>query len=79
METKAPAKAKAAKQPWPKTMAEHAQAVRQALATLDAPASVETVAKCFLRANRDRVAELLETLVELGQARMTRGGEYVGG
>jgi len=79
MEAKAPAKAQPAKQPWPKTMAEQAQAVRQALASLDAPASVETVAKCFLRAKRDRVAELLETLVGLGQARVTRGGEYVGG
>ena len=78
MEAKAPAKAKATKQPWPKTMAEQAQAVRQALASLDAPASVETVAKCFLRAKRDRVAELLETLVGLGQARVTEKGKYVG-
>lgn len=79
MEAKAPAKAKAAKQPWPKTMAEQAQAVRQALASLDPPASVEDVAKCFLRAKRDRVAELLETLVGLGQARVTEKGEYLGG
>ncbi len=59
-------------------MAEQAQAVRQALALLDAPARVEEVAKCFLRAKRDRVAELLETLVGLGQARVTEKGEYVG-
>lgn len=78
MEAKVPTKAQPAKQPWPKTMAEQAQAVRQALASLDAPASVEDVAKCFLRAKRDRVEELLETLVGLGQARVTEGGEYVG-
>jgi len=60
-------------------LAEQVQAVRQALAALDAPANVETVAKCFLRANRDRVAELLETLVGLGQARVMEKGEYAGG
>lgn len=78
MEKKTPAKAKAAKQPWPKSMAEQAQAVRQALESLDAPASVEAVAKCFVRANRPRVAELLETLVGLGQARVTEKGRYLG-
>lgn len=69
-------KEKAAKQPWPKSLAEQAQAVGSALASLSGPASVEDVARCFKRAKRDRVAEILETLVLLGQARIIGSDKF---
>ena len=60
--------------PWPTRMAEQAQAVRTALVALGGPASAAEVAAAFTAAPADRVAELLETLVTLGQARGTEGG-----
>lgn len=72
------AHASAEKQPWPTALAAQAQAVRQALEALAVPADVATVAKCFSRAPRARVAELLETLVGLGQARVLEAGRYAG-
>jgi hypothetical protein len=63
--------------PWPKTLPDQAQAVRAALAGLAAPAAPERVARTFLRANRDRVAELLDTLASLGQARRLDDGLYI--
>ena len=57
--------------PWPDRMAEQAQAVRAALVALGGPASAAEVAAAFAAAPTDRVAELLETLVTLGQARET--------
>ncbi|MAT72077.1 MAG: SAM-dependent methyltransferase [Planctomycetaceae bacterium] len=70
--------AKRKKQPWPKTLAEQAAAVQGALAALAAPADAAAVAKHFSRANKDRVAELLETLASLGRARQTPDGRYQG-
>ncbi len=72
------AQAPAEKQPWPAALAAQAQAVRQALEALAAPADVATVAKSFSRAPRARVAELLETLAGLGQARVLEAGRYAG-
>jgi hypothetical protein len=63
--------------PWPTRMAEQAQAVRAALAALGGPASAAQVAATFAGAPPDRVAELLETLVTLGQARSNADGGYV--
>jgi hypothetical protein len=54
-------------------MAEQAQAVRAALTALAGPASAAQVA-----APPERVAELLETLVTLGQARQAADGWFVG-
>lgn len=59
-------------------LAAQAQAARQALEALAAPADVATVSKCFSRAPRARVAELLETLAGLGQARVLGAGRYAG-
>ena len=64
--------------PWPDRMAEQAQAVRAALVALGGPASAAQVAAAFAAAPPDRVAELLETLVTLGQARGTAEGRFVG-
>jgi hypothetical protein len=69
-ETAAPAKVKAAgKLPWPKTLAEQAQAVRAALTAAAGPADAATLATQFKSARVDRIAELLATLSSLGQAR----------
>ena len=68
---------KAAKMIWPKTIPEQARAVRQALTSHLGAISSKQLAKSFSRANVDRVDELLQTLVSLGQARETDDGRYV--
>jgi len=66
------------KRPWPKTLPAQAQALREVLATLNRPASPEELARLFQRANRARVAEILETLASLGQCREVEAGRYGG-
>jgi hypothetical protein len=61
---------------WPVTLAEQAQAIRSALVALAAPATPEDVARYFTRARVDRVTDLLETLVSLGQARQLDDGKF---
>ena len=68
---------KAAKLPWPKTIPEQARAIRQALTSQIGAVTSKQLAKNFSRANVDRVEELLQTLVSLGQARKTEEGHYV--
>ncbi len=55
-----------------------AQAVRTALDAFDGPATAEQVARVFARARAARVAELLDTLVSLGQCRQLDDGRYLG-
>ena len=66
-----------AKRPWPNGMAEQAQSVRGALDAFNGPATAEQVARSFTRARTDRVTELLDTLVSLGQCRALEDGRYV--
>lgn len=54
---------------WPKTLPEQARGVRVALVAQAAPATPQVIAKCFSRARREDVEEILDTLVSLGQAR----------
>ncbi|MEN8176790.1 MAG: hypothetical protein ABFS23_13575, partial [Pseudomonadota bacterium] len=54
--------------------AEQAQAVRAVLGGAEGPLSADQVARHFSRARSDRVAELLETLASLGQARRQEDG-----
>jgi hypothetical protein len=65
-----------ARQSWPKELPDQFKAVRAALAVQDAPARAEQIAAQFGRARRDRVAEVLETLVSLGQAWQAGRGLY---
>jgi hypothetical protein len=67
----------AARQSWPRDLPEQFKAVRDALVAGGAPAAAEQVAARFVRARRDRVAEVLATLVSLGQARETDPGRYI--
>ncbi|MDZ8117991.1 class I SAM-dependent DNA methyltransferase [Pontiella agarivorans] len=62
------------KQPWPKALPDQIQVLRAALAAASAPATAEQLARQFSRAQTKRVAELLETLAALGQARKIDGG-----
>jgi hypothetical protein len=64
------------RQAWPRELAEQFKAVRTALASQREPAAPEQVAAHFVRARRDRVAEVLATLVSLGQAREAAPGRY---
>jgi hypothetical protein len=65
------------KRPWPKTLPEQAQAVRAMLAEQPTGLTPEQLARVFLRANTQRVADMLKTLVSLGQARTLEGDRYV--
>lgn len=67
---------KGGKTPWPKTLAEQAQAVRAALSSHRGPVSSAQLAKTFSRARVDRIEELLEALVSLGQARALPDGRF---
>ncbi len=69
--------AKAAKRPWPKTLPDQAQAVRAVLAEHPNGLTPEQLARLFLRANTKLVAELLQTLVSLGQARALESDGFV--
>jgi hypothetical protein len=54
--------------PWPASMPEQARAVRGVLQQAVAPLTPAAVAAYFGKADKARVAELLETLASLGQA-----------
>ncbi|HZS09584.1 MAG TPA: hypothetical protein VFD58_32450 [Blastocatellia bacterium] len=62
---------------WPKSLAEQARAVRAALVARQGVVTAEQLAKTFKAARVDRVAELLQTLVSLGQAREVEEGKFV--
>lgn len=56
-------------EPWPFDTAARALAIRRVLREADRPMTVEAVARRFKRAPRAAVADLLDTLASLGQAR----------
>lgn len=63
--------------PFPHGLADQARAVRQLLASQTTSVTAADLAKQFSRAPVTRIAELLETLVSLGQARTVAEGNYV--
>jgi hypothetical protein len=64
------------KSPFPANLAEQAMAVRNALAAHPGVVTPAQPAKSFKRARADRIEELLQTLVLLGQARQVEEGKY---
>ena len=60
--------------PWPKRAPEQYVALRAALGA--APATPAELARRFARAPRNRMKEMLEALVAMGQARPVAGGRY---
>lgn len=65
-----------AKAKWPKTLPEQMRLLRGRLDGVGKPLTTEQVAATFKGARRKRVAELLDTLVSIGQARITDEGKY---
>ena len=63
---------------WPKTLPEQVAAVRAALTSATGPVTAEAIARNFQRARTEKVAELLITLVALGQAREPEPGLFTG-
>lgn len=70
-------KSKKKKVLWPKALSEQAQAIRASLKGQALPVTAQQLARTFERARLDRVEELLETLVSLGQARELSDGRFV--
>jgi len=66
-------------QPWPTSLPDQVRILREVLSTQPGPASGETIARQFIRARKDRVEELLKTLVAMGQAREVSEGQYLAG
>jgi hypothetical protein len=64
------------KVPWPTHLSEQVEAVRKALEAASSPVTAAELAGRFQRANRERIAEILETLVALGKARETEEGRF---
>jgi DNA-binding IclR family transcriptional regulator len=62
------------KRPWPKAMAERAQALRTVLAASPVPVTVADLAARFTRAPVADLTELLDTLVLLGLVRRLEDG-----
>lgn len=67
---------KAEKRDWPKTLPERVGRVREVLAGIGGPATVDIVAAHFTRAPKAAVGELLDTLVAVGQARQVDDTRY---
>ena len=64
--------------PWPGTLAERAQLVRQVVEQTGDPLTPEQVARHFHRAPRANVRDLLDTLATLGHLTPTDDGAFVG-
>ncbi len=62
--------------PWPKTLAEQARAVTEALAEAGEPLSIAALAAGFTGAKLKPLAALLDTLVALGRARAVDDGRF---
>ncbi|MGL5363520.1 MAG: class I SAM-dependent DNA methyltransferase [Bosea sp. (in: a-proteobacteria)] len=61
---------------FPATLPEQVEAIRALLLTLDAPATLETIASAFKSAKRDRVSDVLASLVAMGRAHKLDGETY---
>lgn len=64
---------------WPKDLPEQVRLLRELLAVQSAPVTAQTLAKSFTRARVEKVEELLQALVTLGQARAVGEGKYLVG
>ena len=69
-------KAKPERKPWPATLPERVKAIQSALAEIQAPVTSKSLTRLFSKAKEADVAEILETLLALGQAQKS-GGAFV--
>ena len=67
---------KAVKYPWPKSLPQQAQAVRNAVASFDYPVESKEIAQRFANARVTAITELLQTLELLGQVHIIEGKGY---
>jgi hypothetical protein len=65
-----------AKPAFPATLPEQVQAIRNLLLTLDAPATAQAIASAFKGAKRDRVSDVLASLVAMGKAHGIDGDKF---
>jgi len=70
-------KEKAKKLPLPEKLPEQVLAIRQQLAAASRPVTAADLAARFSRAKADRIEDLLQSLVILGNAREVEPGRYV--
>ena len=70
------AEVKVVRQPWPKTLPERMVAVQSALHRHSRPAKADEIAAYYTRAVKADVAELLETLVAVGNVRQIEDGRF---
>ncbi len=68
--------APAARAAWPASLPAQVQAVAASLAAQDGPTTPDRLARTFARARAAKVAEILEALASLGQARKLPDGRY---
>lgn len=71
------AAAPAIKIPWPKTLPEQIQGVRQQLLAASRPLAPPDIAQRYSRANTERIHEVLTSLVIIGSPRQLESGQYV--
>ncbi len=74
--TKLEASSTLKKPAWPKSLPDQVRELRDALSAAPGPVTAEELARTFTRARTARVADLLETLAALGQARPLGDGRY---
>ncbi len=63
---------------WPAELPAQFRAVRAALVSAGTPVTADEVARRFTRVRAVKVTSILDTLVAIGQARLTPGGCYAG-
>ncbi|QDT53782.1 hypothetical protein Pan44_18060 [Caulifigura coniformis] len=68
---------RAKKQAWPAKLAERIKAVRGALVSTGKPATLDDIAAQFTRPKKEQVGEVLEVLLEVGQARLVGTNRFV--
>lgn len=74
---KAAPKEKAKKLPLPDKLPDQVLAIRQQLASSSHPVTAADMAKRFAKAKADRIEELLQTMVIMGNARQVEGDKFV--
>lgn len=65
-----------AKQDWPKKLQERMVAVQSALHRHSRPTTAQEIASYYARASKAVVAELIETLVAVGNVRQLEDGHF---
>jgi len=79
VETTPERKQRPGKRPWPRLLADQVREIRAVLSDRSTPMTAADVARAFKAARSERVADILETLVALGQAEDVGDDRYIAG